>query len=537
MGEQESIIVAIELGSSKIAAIAGKKKDGTMQILAYAEEKTYDCVRRGMVYNIEKTTQSIRNVISRIEASLKMKVTRTYIGLAGQSVRSVKSIVKKNMLAPTYITQGHIDAITDESHEVAIDDYELIGFFTQSFTLDSNTLSNPVGIMGTNIEGEFLNIIANNRLRSNIKTSFENLGLDIADYRISAFELANNLLTDAEKRSGAAMVDFGAGTTTIAVLKNNIVRQITTLPIGINSIRQDLCDLQIEETEAEQLMLKYANAIVENTPNNENEKKPTYTTSDGREIEISLIQQIIEARLNEIIINVENQLHNSEYADKLLGGVVITGGGANIKNIDKACTNTLKIDKVRIARKLIPQLIKNSDITLLSTESATTCTIISLLLAGDENCVGEPYNGPDIFAVKDKEDEISAHKEAAAKRQKEEEEALNNIEETKTQLRNAILSMQKMGESINANPSNKKLWSSAEETATAATAIITDTYIQNKELLADKDKYKQSLREADVLTQKCEEEAENLLNTVKDAKKSNSTIGKLSRWIDDLLKE
>lgn len=537
MGEQESIIVAIELGSSKIAAIAGKKKDGAMQILAYAEEKNYDCVKRGMVYNIEKTTQNIRNVINRLETSLKMKVNRTYIGLAGQSVCSQKSIVKKNLLAPTYITQGHIDAITDESHEVAIDDYELIGFFTQNFVVDTNSLVNPVGIMGTNIEGEFLNIVANTRLRSNIKTSFENLGLEIADYRISAFELANNILTDAEKRSGAALIDFGAGTTTIAVLKNNIVRQITTLPLGTNSIRQDLCDLQIEDSEAEQLMLKYGNATAESTPDDENEKKPVYTTSDGREIEISLIQQIIEARLGEILINVENQLHNSEYADKLLGGVIITGGGANIPNIDKACASTLKVSKVKIAKKVIPQIIKNSDITNLSTESTTTCTIISLLLAGDENCVGGAYKGPDIFDEKEKENEIQVIKEANAKKQKEEDEALAYVESIKTELRTAIVNMQKQTEAINDNPSNKKLWLAADNAVTQASSILTEDFDKKKNVLADKDKYNQSLREADVLIQKCNEESENLQTVVREAKKRNSPMGKLSKWIDDLLKE
>ena len=537
MTEQESIIVAIELGSSKISAIAGKKKDGTMQILAYAEEKTYDCVKRGMVYNIEKTTQSIKNVISRIEASLKMKVTRTYIGLAGQSIHSVKSIVKKNMLAPTYITQGHIDAITDESHEVPLEEYELNGFFVQNFIVDANVVANPVGIMGTNIEGEFLNVIANKRLRNNIKTCFENLGLDIADYRIASFELANNLLTDAEKRSGCAMIDFGAGTTTIAVLKNNIVRQIITLPLGINCIRQDLCDLQIEESEAEALLLKYGNAIIENDTNSDDDKKPTYTTSDGREIEITLRQQIIEARLDEILRNVDNQLHASEYGDKLLGGVVITGGGANIKNIDKACATSLKVGKVRIARKLIPQVIKNSDITSLSTESPTSCTIISLLLSGDENCVGEAYNGPDIFAEKDKEIEITAHKEANAKRQKEEDDALAYVEDIKSQLRTAILNMQQVGEAINQSPSNKKKWLSANEAIAQAEAIITDQFDMQTAILADKDKYKQSLREADVLSKKCSEEIENLQQIVKEARNNNSPMGKFKHWIDDLLKE
>ena len=340
MGEQETIIVAIELGSSKIAGIAGKMKDGTMQIMAYAEDKTTDCVKRGVVYNIEKTTQSIKTVVSKLEAALKMKITRTYIGLGGQSVRAVKSVVQKNMLTPTYINQIHIDDITDESHAVPYDDYELIGYFTQEFVIDTNVAADPVGIMGTNIEGKFLNVIANSRLRHNIKTSFENLGLDIADYHLSAFVLANSVLTDAEKRSGTALIDFGAGTTTITVLKNNIVRQIITLPIGINNIRQDLCDLQIEPAEADQVLLTYADATVDKRAADENEPEPTYTTSDGRSIELSTIHQIIDARLQEILMNVENQLHNSDYADKLLGGVVITGGGANIPNIDKAC-NTI----------------------------------------------------------------------------------------------------------------------------------------------------------------------------------------------------
>jgi len=537
MGEQETIIVAIELGSSKIAGIAGKMKDGTMQILAYAEDKTTDCVKRGVVYNIEKTTQSIKTVVGKLEAALKMKITRTYIGLGGQSVRSVKSVVQKNMLTPTYINQIHIDDITDESHEVPYEDYELIGYFTQEFVIDTNVAADPVGIMGTNIEGKFLNVIANCRLRHNIKTSFENLGLDIADYHLSAFVLANNILTDAEKRSGTAMIDFGAGTTTIAVLKNNIVRQIITLPIGINNIRQDLCDLQIEPAEAEQLLLTYADAMADNRVTDENEPAPTYTTSDGRTIEVSTIRQIIDARLQEILVNVENQLHNSDYADKLLGGVVITGGGANIPNIDKACANTLKVDKVRVAKKLIPQLIKNSDITSLSLESPTSCTIVALLLSGNENCVGDAYNGPDIFTENEKNQEINTHKEAVAKQQQAEDEALTYIENIKSQLRENILKLQQTSKALNEDESNKKLRNAAEAFISEARSIITEDYSKNKDILIDKDKYRQSLREAETLITKCDEEADNLEVQLKDIAKKNSLFGKMNRWIEDILKE
>lgn len=537
MADKDSIIVAIELGSSKISGIAGKVKDGTFQILAYAEDKTSDCVKRGVVYNIEKTTQSIKNVVSKLEISLKMKINRTYIGLGGQSVRSIKNVVKKNMLTPTYINQTHIDTITDESHEVPFDDYELIGYFTQDFIVDSNVVAEPVGVMGTNLEGEFLNVIANKRLKNNINTVFENLGLEIADYRLSAFELANNILTDTEKRSGCAMVDFGDGTTTIAVLKNNIVRQLITIPLGINNIKQDLCDEQLEEQEAIQLLQTYANAVVENTTLDEEENTPMYTTTDGRQIEIIKIQHIIEARLHEILVNVEHQLVNSDYSGKLLGGLVITGGGANIKNIDKACQQTLKVDKVRVAKKLIPQVIKNSDITALSTESASNCTIISLLLAGNENCVGEAYDGPDIFTDKKKEDEINDRKEAVAEQLKEEEEAVAAIEKTKADLRDIILKLEKASTDIQSNEANKRLISKGDDLLDEADNVVDENFTSYRDKLLNKDKYKQTLREADFLISKKDEEVEKLENIIAAAKKKNSPLGKISSWLETLLND
>jgi cell division protein FtsA len=536
MGEQDSIIVAIELGSSKVCGIAGKMKDGSMQILAYAEDKTSDCIKRGVVYNIEKTTQSIKNVVNKLEATLKRKITRTYIGIGGQSVRSVKSFIKKNMLTPTYITQAHIDSITDESHEVSDEDCELIGYYVQGFSVDGSLVADPVGIMGTNVEGEFLNVVANKRLRNNIKTSFENLGLEIADYHLSAFELANNVLTDTEKRTGTALIDLGAGTTTIVVLKSNIIRQIITLPLGINNIKQDLCDLQIEYSEAEQLLLTYGDAMSENVQYDDEDQISLYTTSDGRSVEITTIQEIIRARLQEILVNVDKQMHNTEYADRLLGGVVITGGGANIKNIEKACQSMLSADKVRIAKKVIPQLIKNSDITSLSLESPTSCTIISLLLSGNENCTEDGYNGLEIFGKNEKTKDNS-QKEEQSKQQKEEEEALAYIEGTKTKLRDAIIKLQKSVSSITVDDANKGLKNAAREYITIAESIITEDYNKSKDILVGKDKYNQSLREADDLITKCNEEADKLKELLRESEKRNSTWGKIGRWFDDLLKE
>ncbi len=344
------------------------------------------------------------------------------------------------------------------------------------------------------------------------------------------------MLTDTEKRTGTALIDLGAGTTTIVVLKSNIIRQITTLPLGVNNIKQDLCELQIEYPEAEQLLVTYGDAMAENTPGGGNDQAPLYTTSDGRSIEIATIQEIIRARLQEILINVDKQMHNSDYADRLLGGVVITGGGSSIRNIDKACQSMLNADKVRIAKNVIPQLVKNSNITSLSLESPSSCTIISLLLSGEENCTESGYNGLEIFGENEKPKD-SIQKEAASRIQKEEEEALAFIEETKTKLRDTILKLQKSTSDITVDDANKGLKTTARQNLAAADSVVAEDYNKYKDILIGKDKYNQSLREADDLITKCNEESDRLKDLIRASDKRNSTWGRLGRWIDDLLKE
>ena len=534
---KEVIIVAIELGSSRIAGIAGKMKDGTMQIIAYAEEKTTDCVKRGIVYNIEKTTQSIRNVISKIESTLKMNVSCVYIGLGGQSVRSINTVVRRNMITPTYINQSHIDSITDESHEISFDDCELIAYFTQDFVVDTNAaVTDPVGIMGTNIEGKFLNIIANRRLKLNVNTTFENVGIDIADYKLTAFEMANSILSDTEKRSGCAMIDFGAGTTTIVLLKSNIVRQIVTIPLGTNNIIQDLCAEQMQESEAEELLEKYGNAIIEDA-DYDGENPEIYTTIDGLEISAPNIRHIIYARFNEIMQNVKAQFGKTDFSEQLIGGVVLAGGGANMKNIDKACIKALNVDKVRIAKKVITPIVKNSTLTNLNIESPANTAIISLLLSGSENCVGDDaYKDPDIFGIQDREKQIEANKAAAAENQKEEDTAVSNIEDRKNYLRELIIKMQHCQKDIEEDPTIKRHWNTAKDLIANSDEVLSeDDFQKNMLILSGKDRYRQVIREAEDLISKLEATRLQLQELSADAEKKNSLFGKISGFFNDLL--
>lgn len=534
----KDFIVAIELGSSKISGIAGKKKDGTMHILAYAEEKTAGCVKRGVVYNIEKTYQSVNTIIAKLEAVLKTKITRAYVGLGGQSMRSYKCIIKRNLLTQSYITNEAIDAIRQESYEIPFNDYEVLENFPQEYVVDSSVIADPVGVMGTNIEGEFLDVIAKNNLRTNIETVFANVGVDIAEGLISPLQLANSVLTDAEKRSGCALIDLGADTTTLVVYKNNIVRYLVTIPLGSNNINKDLATLPIDEAETEDVKLKYGDACQEFEASEESETQ-YYTTSDGRQIDVNTIKTVAESRMGEIIANVSSQIINSDYSGKLLAGIVITGGGSNMKNIVKALTKNTKIDKVRVANKVNQVVVKTSNASNFSMDSTDTTTIVSLLLAGTVPCGGEDIGrAPDIFDQQSKDEERRKRQEEAEAAAKAEEQDAIAFDGMKSAIRSAIDKVKKQNEEVKKYGSDKKVRLRAKDLSlNILDETIGEKYEKAAQALQGKDKFKQSLKEGADLAELLKEAVDELTTNVNKANKENSFWGRTKGWITDIVSE
>lgn len=531
----KDFIVAIELASSKIKGVAGQKKDGTMQILAYAEDDTAGCIKRGAVYNIEKTYQSVNNIIHKLESVLNTKISRAYVGIGGQSMRSYKSIIKRDLLTQSFISNELIDAISQESQEIPYSDYEVMDNYPQEFIIDSNSISDtPVGVMGTNVEGEFLNIIAKTKLRTNMETVFANANMEIAEQLIAPLQLANNVLTDAEKRSGCALVDLGADTTTLVVYKNNIVRYLVTIPLGSNNINKDLATLPIDEAETEEVKLKYGDAC-QDTERVEDAEIQTYTTSDGRTFDVTLIKNVIEARMGEIIANVNNQIINSDYSGKLLAGLVITGGGSNMKNIVDAFTKSTKIDKVRIANKVNQSIIKTEDAGSIVLDKAENTSILSLLLGGTEPCGGEGLDNTQ--AVIDQQT-----KEADRQRRQEEAEAEAKdamaFDKVKNGIRDAYDEVQKQITELNKYGSDKAVRQKAKNLSLKVLdATIGDEYANAAKALEGKDKFKQSLREGAELAEKLKVEVDKLIELVNRKNKENSFIGRISRALSDLVSE
>ncbi|MDL2291716.1 cell division protein FtsA [Bacteroides sp. OttesenSCG-928-F21] len=427
-------IAAIELGSSKIAGIAGRKNsDGTLHVLAYAQEESSSFIRKGVIFNLDKTAQSLTSIIRKLEATLQNSIGKVYVGVSGQSLHTAINIVSRELEEDTIISQELIDSICDENRTLPLGDKEILEVAPQEYRIGNNLQADPVGVAGNEIEGRFLNIIARSTIRKNLERSFNQANVEIAAIQVSPLLTAEAVLTENEMRSGCALVDLGADTTTVSIYKNNILRFLTVIPLGGSSITQDITSLRIEEEEAESLKKKHGELLYRE----EGKEGATVSLEDhSRTIELATLNDIIEARAEEIVVNVWNQIKQSNYESVLLAGLVITGGGINLKNMEELFRKNNKAQKIRVAESVRYEL---SDTESLLRKDGTQNTILGILASGKENCCIEraieapKVEGPSVQTnlfeddedlkqqKKEAEAKIKAEKEAERKKEKEKE--------------------------------------------------------------------------------------------------------------------
>ena len=390
----KEFIVAIELGSSKVTGIAGQKNlDGSINVLAMVKEESSSFIRKGVVYNIDKTAQCLTSIIKKLENQLKTQITQVYVGVGGQSIRSVKNVVTKDLPGETIITQDMVIELMDANRNMTYPDQEILDAAVQEYKVGTQFQLDPVGIQATHLEGHFLNILERKAFYRNLNKCFETAGINVAEMYLAPLALADSVLTEVEKRSGCALVDLGYDTTTVSVYSKNILRHLAVIPLGSNNITKDIASLQMEESDAERMKLKYGSAYTENS-DIDNDLK--YSIDPDRQVESRKFIEIVEGRLEEIIENVWYQIP-SEYYDKLLGGIILTGGGSNMKNIEKAFVNHTHVDKIRIAKFVSQSIITNNE--EIKSRNGMLNTLLGLLAKGDINCAGDAFdpNG-DLFA-------------------------------------------------------------------------------------------------------------------------------------------
>ncbi|UKK51225.1 cell division protein FtsA [Prevotella sp. E13-17] len=383
MAEFKDFIVAIELGSSKVTGIAGQKKpDGSISVLAMVNESSSAFIRKGVVYNIDKTAQCLTSIIKKLEAQLKTRITQVFVGVGGQSIRSVRNTVSRDLPDDGIITQEMVVELMDENRALDYPDQKILDVAEQEYRVDTQLQMDPVGIRAAHLEGNFLNILERKAFFQNLNKCFESAQINVAEMYLAPLALANAVLTEAEKRSGCALVDIGADTTTVSVFWKNVLRHLAVIPLGSNNITKDITSLQMEDNEAEQMKLKYASAY---TDNGEIDPTLKYSISADRQVDSRQFIELVEGRVEEIIENVRYQIP-AEYYDKLLGGIILTGGGSNMKNIEHAFTIYTHIEKVRVA-KFVTMTI-NSTNEAIKARNGMYNTVLGLLAKGDMNCAG-----------------------------------------------------------------------------------------------------------------------------------------------------
>jgi len=394
MAADKQIIVAIELGSTKIVGLAGQMMlDGSMSILAVAREEASQCMRKGVVYNIDKTALCLSSIIKKLEAQLKMRIVHVFVGLAGQSMRSILNNIKVDLPDNTIITQETITELMDSNWTTEYPERKILEVIEQEYLVDTTQQNDPVGIRASHLEGNFLNIVSRRSFYQNLTKTLETAGIKNFVTFLTPLTLANVVLTESERRSGCVLVDLGADTTTVSVYYKNKLRHLAVIPVGQSNITHDIASLQMEESEAEAMKLQYASAYTESR---DIDTELKYPINRERSVDSFRFIEIVEGRVTEIIKNVEAQIP-STYYNKLLGGLIITGGGANLKNIEKAFTEIMHVEKIRVAKFV--NVTVNSSNEMIRTQNAMMNACLGILSRGYINCVGNNITtNPDLFS-------------------------------------------------------------------------------------------------------------------------------------------
>lgn len=380
---EKDIIVALEFGSSSIRGIAGRRDaNGIVSILDIETEKAADSVRKGIIYNIDKTTAAIRNIIGRLNDKLDVNVTRAYVGITGQSLHSVRNFVSRQLETKVKITNDLVDALMDSNRTTTYTDSEILDVVPQEYVIGTRNVIDPIGVQSDHIEAHFLNIVARTTILDNVRKCMRLAGLDIVDTFISPMILADSMLSNNEKISGCALVDMGADTTTVSVYYENILRHIVVIPLGGNNITYDIAiSQQMEHEESENIKRKHGIAYVPS----DSDSPHIYPISNDRTLNDNDLQNIISARQQEIIENVWEQIKSE--SNHLLSGIIITGGASQLKDITEAFKHHTEFDKVKIAKTLIPSVDVAPGVT--TPQGNSIDTLIALLMHGTEVCISD----------------------------------------------------------------------------------------------------------------------------------------------------
>lgn len=349
--ENQEYSVGLDIGTTKIVAIVGRRNThGKIEVLGVGRAKSLG-VHKGIVNNISQTITSIKTAVEEAEKSAGVPIRKVTVGIAGKHIRSLQHsdyIMRDNPEA--FITEEDIEILKNQVKKlVMLPGEEIIHVLPQEYKVDSEgEIHEPIGMHGKRLEANFHVVVGQMGSIRNIARCVKEAGLEMEALTLEPLASSEAVLTKEEKEAGVAIVDIGGGTTDIAIFKDNIIRHTCVIPYGGGIITEDIKEgCSIIEKHAEQLKVKFGSAI----PDMENPS--TYVTIPGlhgrpdKEISLKTLAQIISARVEEILemVNTELKAYGAfEQKKKLIAGIVLAGGGSNLKNLRQLANYTTGFD-------------------------------------------------------------------------------------------------------------------------------------------------------------------------------------------------
>ncbi len=338
---ENTVVVGLDIGTTKIACLVGRKNEhGKIEILSVGQTESIG-VTRGVVANIEKTVSSIKEAVRLAEENItegKLNIKVVNVGIAGQHIRSLqhRGIYTRKNIEDDEISQIDIDNLIEDMYQLVMKPgEEIIHVLPQEYIVDQEQgIKDPLGMSGVRLEANFHIITGQVSAAKNIQKCVTKSGLEVDEIILEPIASSESVLSEEEKEAGVVLVDIGGGTTDIAIFQDGIIRHSAVIPFGGNVITEDIKEgCTIMKKQAEKLKVKFGSALASESQDNEIVCIPGLRGRAPKEISIKNLANIIQARMEEIIGHVHYEIQNSGYEKKLIGGIVVTGGGSQLKHI------------------------------------------------------------------------------------------------------------------------------------------------------------------------------------------------------------
>ncbi len=346
--ENAELVVGLDIGTTKIAAIVGyKNAHGKVEILSVGKAESLG-VQRGVVANIEQTIESIKTAIRVASDKANIDIEEVIVGIAGQHIKSMqhRGMVTRRSLEDE-VSQSDVDQLIDNMHRLVMSPgEEIIHVIPQEYIIDNEGgIRNPIGHSGIRLEGNFHIITGHVSAVKNIFKCVDRAKLKTVDLHLEPLASADAVLSDEEKEAGVVLIDIGGGTTDVAIFYDGIIRHTAVIPFGGNIISEDIKEgCGIIKTQAEQLKMRFGSALAQENQLNEVISIPGLRGRPHKEISVNTLAQIIQARMEEILEFVLFEIKNSGFERKLAGGIVVTGGGSQLKHLPQLVMLTTGMD-------------------------------------------------------------------------------------------------------------------------------------------------------------------------------------------------